>query len=61
MGQEQTEYCGNNTLPMITYQLVFLDLPASSNGVAYVTLAHNLMTSSTRQSTNEQQTDGGNS
>ena len=47
---------GNNTPPVMTYQLVLSDLPAGSDGVPCVTLAHNLMILSTRQPTHRQQT-----
>ena len=41
----------------MTYQLVFSDLPAGPDGVPCVTMANNLMTSSTRWLMDGQQTD----
>ena len=51
---------GNNTVPMMIYQLILLDLPTGPDSIPHVDLAHNLMTSSTGWLTDGQQTDGAN-
>ena len=53
---------GNTQLLVMTFQLVTLDSTAGSNQLTHVMLAHNLMMSSTRMSTNNgQRTDSGDS
>ena len=45
---------GNSILLVMMYQLILLDLPAISDILPYITLAHDLMTSSNIQTTDRQ-------